>query len=102
MIVNVIIRDMLWDPEATYGGTHVRTMISLEDFLDDTESLKEIKVVDKLCIVINNPVYLSLVTDYLWVGVSFRLVACVIMATKERTRIFAIGSCSDYMIAKYD
>ena len=41
MIVNVIIIDMLWDPEYTNGGTHTGMTRSLEDFTDNTESLQE-------------------------------------------------------------
>ena len=43
----------------------------------------------------------SLVTNYLWFGVSFRQAKRVMMEMKERTGLVAISSYSDYTVYKY-
>ena len=40
-IVNVMIRDKLWEPEYTNGRTHAEIMRSFEDFSDETKALQE-------------------------------------------------------------
>jgi hypothetical protein len=100
-IVNVIIGELLWDPEDIDGETHSRMMRSFEDFAGDTEELQEGEGVDRFCIVIKNPVQFSLTVDYLSVGCSFRQAARIMISTKERTGLAAIGTCSDLTVAKY-
>ena len=100
-IVNVIIGEMLWDPEDIDGSTHTNTMSSFKDYVDESEEVEEGEGADRFCIEINNPVQFSLAIEYLPAGLSFRQAARVMMGTKERTGLATIGSCSDYTIAKY-
>ena len=69
-IVEVIIGEMLWDPEDIDGFTHKNMM----------SSFKEGEGCDRFCIEINNPVQFSLAIEYLQAGLSFRQAARVIAA----------------------
>jgi hypothetical protein len=46
-------------------------------------------------IVIRNSIQFGLIVDYLSVGLSFRVVAKVILMTKEPTGMVSIGSVSE-------
>ena len=70
-VVNVIIGDMLWDPEDIDGETHAKMMRPFEDFADAVEELEEGKGVDRYCIVIKNPAQFSLAIGYLKASCSF-------------------------------
>ena len=100
-IVSVIIGEMLWDPDEIEGDTHEKMMSSFEDYADPTEELADGQDVDRLCMTIANQVQFGLAIDYFRIGCTFRQSARVMLATKERTGLAAIGSCSDYTIAKY-
>jgi len=99
-IVKVIIGELLWDPDDIDGSTHKNMMSSFIDYVDESEVMEEGEEGgDRFCIEINNPVQFSLAIEYLQAGLSFRQAARVMIGTKERTGLAAIGSCSDYTIA---
>ena len=50
--MNVIIGDMLWDPEDIDGERHAKMMRLFEDFADGVEELEEGEGVERYCIVI--------------------------------------------------
>ena len=56
-IVNIIIGDMLWDPEDVSGETHANMLRPFQNFADATEELEE---GEKVEIVIKNVVQFSL------------------------------------------
>ena len=84
-VVNVIIGDMLWDPEDIDGETHAKMMHPFLDFADAVKELEEGKGVDRYCIVIKNPAQFSLAIGYLKASCSFWQTSCVMMMTKEKT-----------------
>ena len=62
-IVNVIIGEMLWDPEDIDGSTHTNMMSSFKDHVDESEEVEEGEGADRFCIAINNPVQFSLAIE---------------------------------------
>lgn len=100
-IVNVIIGDMLWNPDDIDGDTHARMMAAFEDVADESELLEAGEGVDRRCVLIKNSLQFSLAIDYLRAGCSFKQAARIMLATKERTGLAAVGSCSDSTISKY-
>jgi hypothetical protein len=65
-IVDVIIGEMLWDPEDIDGETQSRMIGAFEDFVHVTENLPEEEGSDRYRFVIRNPVQLYLSIDYCW------------------------------------
>lgn len=100
-IVDVIIGDMLWDPEDVEGQTHANMMACFEDVADESEALEGGQGLDRYRVVIKNRLQFFLGIDYLSAGLSFRQATRVLLATKERSGMASIGSCSDSTISKY-
>lgn len=101
-IVTIIIGEMLWDPEDFEGETHSKMLSAFVDCRDVTENLESDEVGnDRFMVVIKNQVQFNLAVDYVSVGCSFRQASRLLLATKERTGLAAIGSCTDLHVAKY-
>ena len=92
---------MLWDPEDIDGSTHINMISSFKHYVDQSKEVEEGEGADRFCIQINDQVHFSLTIEYLQAGLPFRQAAYVMKGTKEHTGLAAIGSCSDYTIAKY-
>ena len=112
-IVDVIIGEMLWDPDCIDVQTHANMMACFDDVADTTEAipggqdvadtteaLPDGQGLDRYRVVIKNTLQFYLGIDYLRVGLSFRQAARVLLSTKERSGLASIGSCTDMTISK--
>ena len=90
-ILDIIIGEMYFEPNEEDD-------INLEDTSKE-EALSIFKEVEDIPgmyhIVIRNPIWFGLIVDYLSVGLSFRVVAKVILMTKEWTGMVSIGKVSE-------
>ena len=91
----------MWDPDDIDGDTHANMIGTFKDLADEAKDLEAGEGDDQLCIIIKNPIQFILAVDYLCIGCSFPQAARVMQTTKERTRLAAIGSCTDKTICKY-
>lgn len=100
-IVDVIIGDMLWDPEDIECETRSKMMLCFTEFVDNSKKLPDGQGVSRYRVSIKNMLQFSLGVDFLSVGLSFRQAARVLLQTKERSGLASIGSCSESTISKY-
>jgi len=98
-IVNVIIGQMLWDPEDVEGQTHASMIVCFRDGVDKMEALLDGQGYEGYSVVIKNRLQLFLAIDYLATGLSFRQVSRVLHNTKERSGMASIGMCTDVTIS---
>lgn len=101
LIVNVIIREMLWDSEDINGSTHTNMMRSFKAKIVEFKEVEEGGIGCQFCTEIRNLVQFSLVIEYHEADLSFRQGARVMMSTKEGVGHDIIGFCSDYTFGKY-
>ena len=67
-IVNVIIGEMIWDPEDIDSSTHTNMMSSFKHYINESNYVEEGEGADQFCIQINNHVHFSLAIQYLQAG----------------------------------
>lgn len=88
-IVNVIIGDMLWDPEDIDGYTHAKMLSSFQYLAGAAEDQHTEEEDDRLYIFINNPIQFTLAIYYIHARCSFRQAADVMCGSKDSE---ALGS----------
>lgn len=85
-IVNVIVEEMLCNPDDIEGKAHANMMACFEDVADYTEDLSGGEGLDRYRVVIKNQLRFFLGVDYLRVRLSFHQASRVLLTTKECIR----------------
>lgn len=101
-IFDVIIGKILWDPaDIKSRQPHESSMDHLDVLLKDSEVLPDGIGYGRYHIVTKNSSYVSLINDYLSLGLSFRQVSLRLLNIEKCSRISSIGSCTYNRISKY-
>lgn len=104
-VVDILIGDMLFDANGydEVASSRERAIASFSDIsaageMHDSESYLQ---TDCYGIKIVNPVQFNLTVECLSVGLTFRQIARIIIATKEQTEIASIGSINETYVCRY-